>query len=709
MGPMRVHTGTQPTRKLSLALVTCWRAQWPLLARVVWITLVILTLTIFVGSLPLYRSELQTLCATTPCVYFQLTAREAHTLEHVGWSLDQFAMLQIILWLVNIGVTLAVSTLIVWRRSSDRMAMLVACMLVTTGPIGATTSVVASTDLWHSANYVLALASGNLELLVFLLFPSGQYVPRWSRWILLVSIVAGVVLTTIHPAQFRWDNFGYFNFVATGTVVAFLQIYRYRSVSTPVQRQQTKWVVFGFASPLTILGIAIVVGFVFPLLSNPDSLYGLTLVGVTYLGTLCLALAFGVAILRYRLWEIDLLINRTLVYGILSALVVVLYILAVSIPSMLLHTSGNTLISLLATGVVAVLFQPLHVRLQRLVNRLMYGERDDPYAVLSRLGSRLEAIVASEAVLPTIVESIAQALKLPYAAIVLKQGDTFTPAASHGLPQDHLFTLPLVYHAEVVGQLMLALRAPGEAFTAADRRLLGYIAQQAGVAAHAVRLTADLQHSRERLVTAREEERRRLRRDLHDGLGATLAALHLQAGAIRAQMRLDLGAAGAELLELQEGLRATIADIRRLVYALRPPALDELGLVGALRQYANQYDYPESPAELDWGLRVVLDAPERLPELPAAVEVAVYRIVQEALTNVARHAHARTCTVRLTIPDGVLLEIGDDGVGFAAHSSTGVGLLSMRERAEEAGGSCLVESELGHGTCVLVHLPFPKE
>jgi signal transduction histidine kinase len=188
-----------------------------------------------------------------------------------------------------------------------------------------------------------------------------------------------------------------------------------------------------------------------------------------------------------------------------------------------------------------------------------------------------------------------------------------------------------------------------------------------------------------------------------------LAALHLQAGAIRLLMRHDLASADVEMLDLQAEIRSAIADIRRLVYALRPPTLDELGLVGAIRQYAAQYDLPGTQSESDGCLRVTVEAPEHLPALPAAVEVAAYRIVQEALTNVARHAHARTCTVRLAIPDAFQMEISDDGVGFPAQSYAGVGLLSMRERAAESGGSCLVESAPGRGTRILVHLPLSKE
>ncbi|GHO55878.1 histidine kinase [Ktedonobacter robiniae] len=193
------------------------------------------------------------------------------------------------------------------------------------------------------------------------------------------------------------------------------------------------------------------------------------------------------------------------------------------------------MISLLATGLIAVLFQPLRTHFQRTINRLMYGERDDPYQVISRLGQRLEAVLAPEAVLPAVVEVVAQTLKLPYVAVTLKQGEELVLVASHGTAPEAVLHVPLISQSEQVGELVLATRTPGEAFTPAEHRLLEDLARQAGVAAHAVqltedlkRLTIDLQSSRERLVTAREEERRRLRRDLHDGLGPQLASLTLK-------------------------------------------------------------------------------------------------------------------------------------------------------------------------------------
>src|SRR5215203_4598899 len=351
-----------------------------------------------------------------------------------------------------------------------------------------------------------------------------------------------------------------------------------------------------------------------------------------------------------------------------------------------------------------MLFQPLRERLQRGVNRLMHGERDEPYAVVSRLGQRLEATLSPEAVLDTITQTVREALKLSYVAVALeKAGDAPAEvAASAGKPVDEPLRLPLAYQNEPVGELLIGSRSPGEGFSAADRRLLDALARQAGIAAHAVRLTADLQRSRERLVTAREEERRRLRRDLHDGLGPTLASMTLQTEAARDLFAADPARADALLADLTQQLQAATADIRRLVYALRPPALDDLGLLGALRaQTARHGPGPTC---------IAVVAPDGLPPLPAAVEAAAYRIAQEALTNVLRHAEARTCEIELRYDERtavLMVDVTDDGRGLAPDAHAGVGLTSMRERAEELGGRLAVEAGAAGGTSVRAMLPCP--
>ncbi len=473
-------------------------------------------------------------------------------------------------------------------------------------------------------------------------------------------------------------------------------------------RQQIKWL----ALAASLVGLAYLGTIAATLLFAPGSLdsartpawLSLLQSGVL-LSYAAVPVAVGVAVLRHRLFDVDVVINRALVYGALTASVVGFYVLVVGYLGAAFRTGGNIGISLVATGLVAVFFAPLRYRLQRSVDRLMYGERDDPYAVISHLGRRLEATLAPGAVLPTIVETLKDTLRLPYAAISLGERDAPGIAASAGRPVGEPVRLPLSYQTEPVGELLLGPRAGEAGFSAADRRLLSDLALQAGIAAHAVRLTSDLQRSRERLVTAREEERRRLRRDLHDGLGSQLAGLNVQAGVLRRLIPHDPEAADELVGVLRSELKAAIADIRRLVHGLRPPALDDLGLPEALNQLTAHY---ETGGE--GGLRVRMESPEAttMPRLSAAVEVAVYRISQEALANVVRHARARSCLVRLSATDEVRLEILDDGDGMPGDHPPGVGLISMRERAEELGGTCAVRGAPGGGTRVSVRLPLAE-
>jgi signal transduction histidine kinase len=618
-------------------------------------------------------------------------------------------------------VCFTVAAVIAWRKPDDGMALLVSLFLVLLGVANAP-NMQALMEVYPAlvfpAQCLLFLTYACL-LLFLCLFPDGRFVPRWTRPFALVwlgSIPITLLLTgdSLGAPDGVWLALIILGGLPIGAVA---QICRYARVSDPLQRQQTKWVVFGIS--VAIVGqvvFPLLVDF-FPSLTRPGStalLYDLAdFTGIT-LCYLFIPLTISIAVLRYRLWDIDVLINRALVYGALTASVVVLYVLLVGGLGALLQVRGNLPISLLATGLVAVLFAPMRDRLQRAVNRLMYGERDDPYEVLSRLGERLEATLEPESVLPAVAETVAQALKLPYAAITLEEDgegrDGF--AAAYGSPVDSPIRLPLVYQHETVGQLVLAPRVGEEGFSPTDRRLLDDLARQAGIAAHAVLLTADLQRARERLVTAREEERRRLRRDLHDGLGPQLSSQALTIDAVRALMRRDPDSAEALLLDLKQQAQGAVADIRRLVYALRPPALDDLGLVGALRETAAQYGQN--------GLDVSVDAQE-LPPLPAAVEVAAYRIAQEAMTNVARHAGARECSVSLTLDKpldvGVLcLEVRDDGrglpkvqAGVPSPAQAGVGLHSMRERATELGGSLTVEALPEGGTVVRARLPLPEE
>lgn len=555
---------------------------------------------------------------------------------------------------------------------------------------------------------------------LMLLFPDGRLPsPRW-RFLVWTVAAAGavcVVLGLFVPGQSGIASvenpFGLEGragvvvsalviagvFVIFGCTIlsALSLVFRFRRTGG-VERQQIKW--FSYAAVL--FGTSLVFsGF---LGQDLPGVWDALSEAVMFSG---LYVAVGIAIFRYRLYDIDLVINRTLVYAALTACVVGIYVLVVGYLGTVFRLEDSLLVSLAATGLVAVLFAPLRDRLQRGVNRLMYGERDDPYAVLSRLGRRLETTLEPRAVLPAIAETVAHALKLPHAAIELKLGDGYETAAESGRPAGEPLRLPLVYGSETVGRMVLSPRAPGEEFFPADRRLLEDLARQAGVAAHAVRLTADLQRSRERLVTAREEERRRLRRDLHDGLGPALSSAMLKLGAARRLLSYGSPADGL-IVEVREDMRATVADVRGLVYDLRPPALDQLGLSLAIRDYAEQCASDEA------GMRVTVEAPESLPPLPAAVEVAAYHIVREAITNAMRHARARSCAVRLALEGAaerrdLVLEVSDGGVGLPAERPAGVGLHSMRERAEELGGRFSVGPSPEGGTRVSARLPVGEE
>lgn len=567
---------------------------------------------------------------------------------------------------------------------------------------------------------------------LLLLFPDGRLPSsRWRpvAWSAGLGLAVGTVGIALHPrppiepippsnpfgvpgAAGALDLLmgGAFILLAVGAFGSLAAlVVRFRR-SRGIEREQLKWL--AYASVMGIL-LSLGGGLLNGIWPADPVLHDLSII-MSQAAMVLVAVAIGIAILRYRLYEIDLLINRTLVYGTLSAAVVVMYVLLVGSLGVLFQSSGNFVLALIATGVVALLVQPLRTRLQRSVNRLMYGERDDPYSVLSNLGQHLKTNIVPTAVLPSITEAVAQTLKLPYVALALNRGNSLEIAAAYGIPSGNPVELPLVYQAEIVGRLFVAPRAPGESFTPAERRLLEDIALQAGIAAHAVRLTVDLQRARERLVTAREEERRRLHRDLHDGLGPQLASMTLTIGAARELLRHDPDATDRLLQELARHTQGAVTDIRRLVYALRPPALDDLGLVPALREQAAHYSQA--------GLLITINAPDQLPPLPAAVEVATYRIVQEALTNVVRHSRARTCTVSITLMpgDSLEVEIKDDGVGLpqaGTRAATpaggyparpGVGLTSMRERAAELGGTFEIASVPGGGTRISAGLPLHR-
>ncbi|GAC1300961.1 MAG: hypothetical protein NVSMB27_41310 [Ktedonobacteraceae bacterium] len=676
--------------------------------RIVWVAIGVYLLALIFTSLPSAYAHLQTPCRNPNCDVGQITVGNVIALHRLGFSVAVYALYPLLASLLTGIILFLVSVVIFWRRSAQWFPLFVSFWLLlcsAVAGIGPTSPLLPPQVMRSIANGMTMLVFCGLGIFCAA-FPNGRLAPRWSWLIPLLWVIQ--LIAFFAPGPFNITNWPGPLFplevllVYASTLI--LQIYRYVRLYGAVERRQTRWLVYGLGMALLYLVCSIVLSSLLP----ADSPVLLLLLPVPLVLILCLGLAVGAAIVRYRLWDIDLIIQRTLVYVILSACVIGLYVLIVGYIGALFRTPNNSLISLIATALVAIVFQPLRSLLQRAANRLLYGERDAPYRMLARLDQQLALAVPAEEVLPTLVKTIATALKLPYVAIVLLQSDGVSHVeerlvATHDQPTNHAPKehLPLVYQGETVGHLLFTSRTGEAQLTSADRRVLADLARHAGVIAHAVHLTADLRRSRERLVVAREEERRRLRRDLHDGLGPMMASLTLTLAAAREYLGRDPATADALLQEMAHHMQGAVGDIRRLVYELRPPTLDDLGLLGALREQATRY--------AQGGLRVTLETPDTLGALPAAVEVAAYRIVMEALTNVVRHAHASMCILKIERNDNLIITISDDGCGPPTTVGRGIGMHSMRERAEELGGTCSIEARPGGGTVVSACLPLMED
>ena len=424
------------------------------------------------------------------------------------------------------------------------------------------------------------------------------------------------------------------------------------------------------------------------------------------LGAAVVAGGLWVALVRHGLYDVRPVLRRSLLYGALSALVVGVYVVLVSGLGRLVPLGGDRrlVLSVAVTGLVAVGFAPVRERLQGQVDRLVYGERATPYRALARLGALLEQSPAAADVPPAVVRAVAEALRAPYVAIESGGAGPGHLVAAHGAPgsgsEEGSVRLPLVSSGEVVGELVVASRGPGERYGDRDLSLLGDLARHVAGHVHAAVLVGRLQASRTRLVTAREEERRRLRRDLHDGVGPTLASLALQLDAVRRLHGQDPARVPPLVASMRAQVQTAVVEVRRVVDELRPRTVDDLGLEGALRG--------RLVGLADAGMAVELATEGDLTDLPAAVEVAAYLIVSEGVANVMRHASARSLVVRVRrTARGLELDIADDGLGIPVPRRAGVGLESVRERADELGGTWRVASRAGGGTRVSVCLPVP--
>ena len=514
--------------------------------------------------------------------------------------------------------------------------------------------------------------------LALLLFPDGRPPsPRW-RWVVVAVIVTAplfaiemggspmpmepgypigyLTFSGYDALQPLWTATEIRGLLALCAGVAALAV-RYRRGSD-VERRQLLWLLLAvLVALIVILPWGLVAG------TPVEVLFAIPLIPI----------AVTVAIVRHQLLDIRLVVSRLLAWLMLLLAVVVAYAGLVGLLDRFAAPRLGS--SAFVTVLLVLLAAPLLPRLQRLVDGAIYGDRGDPARVVSRLG---EQLASPDAGLQGVVTTVRSAIRFPYLAI---ERDNKI-LASDGQPPERVHPWPLTRGGKWEGQLTIGLRPGERELAAADRRALAMLADPVAVAVHSTVVSEELQASRERIVAAREEERRRLRRELHDGLGPTLTGIAFAADAAANTIDTDPEQSQELLTTLRRDTRAALADVRRLVDNLRPPALDELGLVGALRQRADQLSWRADGESV----KVRLDVQDQVPVLPAAIEVATYRIATEALTNVVRHSRATGALVQLRCAERLEVSITDNGPPNGRWAP-GVGLHAMRERAAELGGS----------------------
>jgi signal transduction histidine kinase len=569
-----------------------------------------------------------------------------------------------------------------------------------------------------------------MATLLLLLFPTGRLPSR--RWsVVAVPAVLWISVLTITAAVSAWNNTDLFKSTnngpppgASGVVfklgivvlaacmvasVASLFV-RYRRAPTD-ERQQLKWVLVG----TVLLVVAIYMSFQPPI---PILVQGF----FVFIGLVSFPGSIALAVLRYRLYGIDVVINRALVYASLAVLITGVYVgIAVGIGE-LVGSGGrpNLGLSILATAIVAVGFQPVRERLQRIANRLVYGKRATPYQVLSEFSSHVAGSYAADDVLPRMARVLQEGTGAEVATVWLRADGELHPTAVW--PENvaaELAPVPLrdgtlpaltggtraieVRHqGELLGALSVVKRR-GESLTPMEEKLLDDLAHQAGLVLKNVRLTADLQRrleelrlSRQRLVSAQDAERRRLERNLHDGAQQHLVALKVKLGLAEMLAAKDPEKAKQTITQLKSDTDEALETLRDLARGIYPPLLAEKGLVTALEAQARKATLP-----------VTVEA-EGVARYPQEIEATVYFCVLEALQNVQKYAGASTAVVRLCEDAAQLrFEVEDDGRGFDADRvKKGSGLTNMHDRLDALGGTIHLSSGPGHGTRIGGSVPL---
>ncbi|MFY9615742.1 MAG: histidine kinase [Candidatus Dormiibacterota bacterium] len=562
-----------------------------------------------------------------------------------------------------------------------------------------------------------------LLIVMPLVFPDGHLVSRRWRWAVraaFATIALTIVTTLLVPDTTDPSGFALVMAIFSGPVSGLIMlvlivsavvslVIRYRRAGSE-RRHQLKW----FVAAMAVAAVGVIPQFA----GNQDWYSGLGLV----IGLTVVPLAIGVAVLKYRLYDIDVVINRTLVYGALAAIITAVYVGIVVGVGTLIDSGGrpNLVLSIAATAVVAVGFQPLRERLQRVANRLVYGRRATPYEVLSQFSERVAESYAGDEVLPRMARVLQEGTGAEYATVWLRAAGQLRPAATS--PDTVVGYEPLAmsdgelpsfagtssavevrHQDELLGALTVGKR-PGETLTPIEQKLLDDLAHQAGLVLKNVGLTSDLQRrlvelraSRQRLVAAQDDERRRLERNLHDGAQQNLVAIKVKLGLAEMLSSKDPEAARDLISNLKADTDEALETLRDLARGIYPPLLADRGLVAALESQARKATVP-----------VTVDG-NGVGRYPQEIEAAVYFCVLESLQNVQKYAGATTAAVKLFDTGGQLrFDVYDDGTGFDHTSAVkGAGLTNMDDRLDSLGGDLTITSEAGRFTQVSGSIPLP--
>ncbi|HVF08938.1 MAG TPA: sensor histidine kinase [Actinomycetota bacterium] len=563
---------------------------------------------------------------------------------------------------------------------------------------------------------------------LLLLFPDGHLPSRrwrWFSWACGIALGFVMLYIWVYPGPFVdtgfpdvenpigveslrpfLDAFGALLFAVPILVVgsAVGLVLRMRRTDDDVVRHQIRWIAYAAAWIAAIFGLAFL-----PSMNN-ESAWTSWIQNLSALSFLLIPITIGVAILRYRLYDIDVVIRKTLVFTVMATVIALVYVGLVVGVGALVGSRGSPLLSALAAAVVALVFQPVRTRARRLADRVVYGARATPYEVMATFGDQLAETYASDDVLVRIARVLGEGVGAERARVsLLIAGElrdvAVWPADDAAVERSDEFTSEVRHQGELLGALSVSM-PPSDPMNPSRERLVRDLAAQAGLVLRNERLTselkarlADLQAAQKRLVAAQDDERRRLERNIHDGSQQQLVALQVRQRLAEQLIDRDPASAKQMLEQIQVDTATALDDLRDLARGIYPPLLADRGLRAALEAQARKAAIP-----------VTVEA-EGVGRLSQDVEAAVYFSVLEALQNTSKYADARTVTVSLERVGGELrFDVSDDGRGFdATVRGLGTGLQGIADRLGALDGDVRVESSPGAGTRVRGRLPVEAD